>query len=141
MKLSEITVDAARIEDGEWVENIPEMEGLSLRVRGIGNAPFRRMQSRLIDALPRNRRVGGRIDPADQDRITGQCLAATVLLDWKGLEADDGSALPYCTEEAKKFLTEPAYRRFRDAVVWASTVVGEQRGEDEKADAGNSAST
>ena len=117
------------------------MEGLSLRVRGIGNATFRRMQSKLIDALPRARRVGGRIDPTDQDKITGQCLVVAVLLDWKGLEADDGSALPYSREDATRFLTEPAYRRFRDAVVWASTVVGEQRGEDEKADAGNSALT
>jgi hypothetical protein len=65
----------------------------------------------------------------------------TVLLDWAGLEAEDGTPLPFTKEQATEFLTKPEYRRFRDAVVYAATVVGDSQAESEKADVGNSSNT
>lgn len=140
MKLSALKVDADKIEGGAWIGNIPEMGNLELRVRGLQNAAFRRMQSKLLDAVPRSQRQGGRVDPDVLDRITSQCLAATVLLDWRGLEGEDDQPLPYTKEQASVFLTEPAYRRIRDAVVYAATVVGDAEAEGEEADVGNSSS-
>lgn len=124
MKLSDIEVDPVRIEQGEWVSDIPEMGELRLRVRGIGNADWRRIQSKLQDAVPRQHRVGNRIDPVEQDRIVNICLQGACLLDWDGVEGD-GEPLPYSKEMAAELLTNPKYRRFRDAVLWAATVVGE----------------
>ncbi|MDP4024461.1 hypothetical protein Q8W71_17690 [Methylobacterium sp. NEAU 140] len=137
MKLSALKVDADKIEAGEWVGDIPEMGDLRLRVRGLQNAGYRRLQSRLIDAVPRSKKQGGRVDPDELDRITSTCLASTVLLDWAGLEDEGGAPLPYSKETATEFLTNPAFRRFRDAVLYAATVVGDAGAETEKADAGN----
>ncbi len=137
MKMSELAVDAARLEGGAWVEEIPEMEGLRLKVRGANNADWRRLQTKLLEAVPRKQRVGGRLDPDTQDRITASLLLNTCLLDWQGLEDDDGNPLSYDKKMAEKLLTDPQYRRFREAVVWASTVVGEQEDLDVKDAAGN----
>jgi hypothetical protein len=138
MKLSDITVDAERLEKGAWVDNIPDMEGLRLKVRGANNVDWRRLQSRLLDAVPRKKRLGGRLDPDEQDRITASCLLNTCLMDWDGLEGDDGNPLPYSKEWADKLIKEPEYRRFRDAVIWAASIVAEENNIDHQDAVGNS---
>lgn len=139
MKLSDLASDPVATEQGEWVDTIPEMGDLRLKVRGIGNADWRRIQTKLIDAVPRSKRTGTRIDPEEIDRITTVCLHQACLLDWQNLSGDDGKPLAYSRDFALELLSKPEYRKFREAVVWAATVVGEQaavRIEDQK---GNSA--
>ncbi len=137
MKMSELAIDSARLETGAWVDDIPEMEGLRLRVRGSNNADWRRLQTKLIEAVPRKQRLGGRLDPDTQDRITSSLLLNTCLLDWEGLEGDDGQPVPYDKKMAEKLITDPQYRRFREAVVWAASVVAEQTDIDMKDAEGN----
>lgn len=138
MKLSSLKVDAAAIEDGEWIGSIPEMGDLEVRVRGLNNAKYRRLQSKLIDAVPRAKRQGGRLDPDEQDRITAICLRETVLLDWRGLEGEDGAPVSYTKDLANDLLTKPEFRRFREGVIWAAAQVGEERAAADEDDAGNS---
>lgn len=141
MKLSALKVDAAAIETGEWVGDLPGSGDLRLKVRGYQNAQFRRLQQRLIDAVPRDKRRGGRVDPDEIDKITSTCLGSTVLLDWSGLEDESGAAIPYSKEMATELLTKPEYRQFREAVIYAATVVGEADAAADKADEGNSSGT
>ncbi len=136
MKLSSIEVDPDKIEQGQWIGNIPEAGDLQLKVRGLQNADFRRLQGKLVEAVPRAKKVGGRLDPDEQDRVTNQCLAATVLLDWRGLE-DDNGPIPFSKEKARELLMDPRYRRFREAVIWAASVVGEEQAAALEDDAGN----
>lgn len=137
MKLSDLTVDTERQEKGAWVDNIPELEGLKLLVRGVNNADWRRLQTKLIEAIPRKRRIVGRIDTDDQERIQSSCLLNACLLDWDGLEDDDGKPIAYDKELARKLLFEPEYRAFRDGVVWAAMIVAEQTNEEQKELLGN----
>jgi hypothetical protein len=137
MKLSDIATDSERTEKGAWVEDVPELEGLKLCVRGINNSDWRRLQTKLIESVPRKKRATGRLDPDEADRIQSTCLLQTVLLDWDGLENDDGTAIAYDKETARKLLFDPAYRKFRDAVVWAATVVADQISDDRKETLGN----
>ena len=137
MKMSELAVDADRQENGAWVDDIPEMEGLRLKVRGSNNADWRRLQARLMDAVPRKKKIGGRLDPDEQDRIMSSCILSCCLLDWDGLEDDNGKPIPYSKEMAKKLLTEPQYRRFRDGVVWAASIVAENTVVEQEETAGN----
>lgn len=125
MKLTDLAVDTDRAENGAWVGDIPEVQGLRLKVRSSSNADWRRLLAKLTEAVPRKKRLGGRIDPEEQDKIISSCLMNTCLLDWEGLQNDDGTDIPYSKEMAKKLLTEPQYRRFRDSVVWAASIVGE----------------
>lgn len=137
MKLSDMKVDVAKVEQGGWVDNIPELEGLRLKVRGSGNKDYRKLMGRLVDATPRKQRFGGRLDPVAQDRITSICLRDACLLDWEGLEDEDGKPLPYSKEAADKFLTDPEYAKFREGVIWAASVVAEQEAADIEEDVKN----
>lgn len=125
MRLSELKIDAEKFEKGAWVDNIPDMGEVRLKVRGIGNADFRRLQTKLFDAEPRQYKVGGKLSPERQDAITAQCLANTVLIDWQGILDENDQPIPYSREMAKELLTNPEFRRFRDGVIWAASVVAD----------------
>jgi hypothetical protein len=125
MKLSDGRIDPSKLEDGSWVDNVPELLGVRFKVRGTNNKDWRKLNARLIDATPRKRRMGGRLDPDEQDRIMNELLLKTCLLDWDGIEDDDGKPLPYSLELARKLLNDPSLQKFREGVIWAATVVAE----------------
>lgn len=139
MKLSSLKINADAVEQGAWIDNIPELGGIRLKVRGNGNADFRRMQSKLIEAVPRGQRQRGMIDPDVQDTITARCLAHTVLLDWQGLTDDNDVPIPFTKEKALEFLLDPTLRPFRDGLAYASTIVAQTEAENLADDVGNSA--
>jgi hypothetical protein len=136
MKISELAVDADRQENGAWVDNIPELEGLRLKVRGSNNLDWRKLQNKLLDAVPRKKRIG-RLDLEEAEGIQTKCLLNCCLIDWEGLEDEQGKPIPYDKEMAKKLLTDPEFRRFRDGVVWAANIVADLKEEDEKDAVGN----
>lgn len=122
MNLSSIRIDAAAIEEGRWIENIPDMDGLRLRVRGLGSlghrAAAQKAQRGLVPADYRDRVL----KPEASDRVTGQALANGVLLDWEGVD-DDGKPVPYSAETALSYLTDPDLAVFREAVIWAAAQI------------------
>lgn len=136
MKLEKIDVE--KLEQGAWVDNIPEMGALRLKTRGSNNRDWRRLQNKLIAAVPRQKRMAGSMDPDEFDRITAILLRDTALLDWDGLEDLDGKPLPYSKEQAFEYLTNPEYgRKFLAAAIHAADMVAEQREEDAEQDAKN----
>lgn len=137
MKLSDARIDPVKVEEGEWIgakygTPIPEMGDLCVKVRGLNNVAWRRLQRELINAVPRKDRPGGRLSPKAEDDVTSRCLLAACLDDWSELEGDGeiGEAdkpVPYDRKLAGTLLTDARYRPFRDAVFWAASQVGEQR--------------
>ncbi|WP_185982980.1 hypothetical protein [Aureimonas mangrovi] len=140
MKLSALKINATAVEEGAWVDNIPELGGIRLKVRGHGNAHYRRLQSRLIEATPRSQRQRGSVDSDVMDQITNKCLAQTVLLDWDGLLDDNDQPIPFSAEAALAYLSDPSLRPFRDGVAFAAAIVAQTEEEGAKDDAGNSPS-
>lgn len=138
MKLSALKIDAEKLEQGAWVGNIPELEGVRFKVRGLGNTDFKRLQNRLIMAIPRKNRRNG-LSVEDQTRIESRCVVDTILLDWDGLEDDDGRAMPFSKELAADLLADPDMARLREGILYAAAIVAEQDAEDEEAVEGNSA--
>jgi hypothetical protein len=138
MKLSAVAIDPVAHEEGEWVDNIPEMGDLRLKVRGFGNSDWRRHASKLSAAVPREKKRGGIVDdPQEIDRINTSCLVNACLLDWSGLSDDADQPLPYSKAKAAELLNDPSLRRLRDAVLWAASTVGEQLAASKEAIAGN----
>lgn len=121
MKLSAIEVDSAIIEQGEWVDH-PYIPDVKVKVRGVGNADFRRLSTKLTRQFSAAQREAG-IDPNEQDRITATLLTETILTDWRGLEEEDGSPMPYSKERAAAILGNPNLRVFRDGVDQAAVIV------------------
>lgn len=137
MKLSGLKINAKVAEQGAWVDNIPELGEIRLKVRAAGNRDWRRLQAKLIAAVPRKHRVDG-LDPDEQDRINAICILQAGLLDWDHLEGDDGQPLPYSKETASKLLNDPEMVKFRDGAMWACATVAERDAEEAETIAKNS---
>lgn len=134
MNLNDIKIDPARLEDGAWVGDLPNMGDLELKVRGVGNKLYRTREAELLKKVPRSKR--GELDIADGDRITTTLLLETVLLDWRGI-VDGDQPLPYSREMAEKLLTDPAWRNFRAAVAYAGAIVAQETAVNQDADIKN----
>jgi hypothetical protein len=138
MKLGSLKTDLAKVEQGMWIDNIPDMGDLKLHVRPIGNPDYRRVYGQLVDGTPRDKKRGGQVtDFETRQNIAGRALADTVLLGWENLEGDDGKPLAYDAAKAKELLLDPEMTAFRDAVAWAATVASEQSIGNAEANAGN----
>lgn len=135
MKLSTIAVNAAAEEAGRWM-NSPGLPGVSFKVRGIGNSSYRALQAKLRAEIPRAELLRG-ISDENADRMQVTLLVETILLDWKGIEDDDGKPLKFTKEKAAKLLADPNLRVLREAVVSASALVGEDALAAQEADAKN----
>lgn len=125
MKRSEQKIDPKKLEQGAWVSNIQDMGDLRLKVRGVNNKDWRRMSAKLIDAVPRSKKVAGRIDPDELDRVNAILLRDCCLLDWDNNVEDDGTQIPYSKELADQYLRDPEWPAFREAVMWASLNVAQ----------------
>jgi hypothetical protein len=127
MKVNSIKIDLAKAEAGIWVGDIPDFEGVRLKVRPANNPDFRHLYSQLVETTPRHLKRGGMVRDKDtRNRIGAICLADTVLLDWEGFEDDAGKPLKYTAELAKQWLLDPEMAAFRDAVSWAGNVAEEE---------------
>lgn len=123
MDIKNLKRDTARIEGGEWIGDIPGMGELRLRVRGIGSTTYQAAVSRMSRAAPREDRLrDNSLKPAASMRITGRALQEAILLEWDGLESD-GKPLAFDKELALEWLTDPDFRSFFDAVIYAANVV------------------
>lgn len=136
MKLSALKTDVAKLEAGKWVGDIPDMDGLELQVRGLGNTDYKRLFEKKADAVPRSRKVRG-LQVDDRERIVGECLHEAILLGWRGLTDEGGSPVAFDPDLARSLLCEPEYAKFRAAVVWAANLVSEEAGESVEAAAKN----
>ncbi|XUM25114.1 phage tail assembly chaperone (plasmid) [Bradyrhizobium oligotrophicum S58] len=121
MKLSDIAVNPALIEQGDWVEDLPDMPGIRIKARGLGNSDYRKLEAKLIRQVPRALRIEG-LAPKDQDRIMGRLLLETVVLDVQGLE-DDSGPITYTRALGEKLLLDPEFARFRAAAATAAEIV------------------
>lgn len=126
MKLSEVALNVGNIESGQWIENIPEMDNLRIKTRGINNADWRRKMSKLLATVPRDKRRGNNVDGDEMDKIISQCLYECALQDWGNLSDADGKDIAYSKDFALTLLTDPQYRRFRDAALFAASIVGDE---------------
>jgi hypothetical protein len=133
VKISDIRVDAAKIEAGDWVgdltELFPGLEGVRLKVRGSGNADYRRLQAKKLRKV-----AAARLGPDKEQeaalQVTNELLAETILLDWDGILQEDGvTPLAYTKELSAQLLADPEMRIFREAVIYAGNLVASRKKE------------
>lgn len=127
MDISNLKRDSTKVEGGQWVDNIPGMEDIRLRVRGLSSKHVAALRSRKERKVSRDgREADGSLKQEVALRILGEVLHEAVLLDWDGL-SDGGKPLPFNSEIALEWLSNPDFTPFADAVVWAAGVVDRGR--------------
>ncbi len=115
MKLSAAFGTSEKLEiEGVWVDL---GEGGSIKVARAGNRENRRELKRLI--APHKAALRADNLPDDVlEKITIKVMARTILLDWKGIDDDDGKPIAYSQEAAEAQLTK--HKDFRDFVAGIS---------------------
>lgn len=131
MKISKFATDLELEESGVWVDI---GEGARLRVARVGNPRYRKRLRELL--APHKRLV--RIDklPEDlSDELVIKAFAETILLDWEGLEDDNGEPIEYSVEHAIELLTG-----LRDFRMMVAEIANEQEAfrREEQKEEGNS---
>lgn len=140
MKRGAIRMNSRAIARGEaaWIDGIPGMEDLRLKVRAMGNDDFQRRYDELSRAIPRTERDSmGRLSPEQDRRLTARIYCDTILCDWAGFTEDDGTPVPFSTEEARTILDDPDFADFAAAVGWAARKRAADLSADTEAAAGN----
>ena len=135
MRFDQFAVDADAIENGAERDAVG-LPGVKLKLRGAENYDWRRLQAKLIAEIPREKRLV-RIDPEDDDRITGQLLLQASLLGWSGIQDKDGAEMPFTVEAATVALTDPRYKRFRQSALATAQLLAEETEADRAAAAKN----
>lgn len=123
---------------GEWIDDVPEMEGVEFKVRSTNYKPFRVATAGLA------RRAGKKLNTDAGlhgfNISTGKPLAEHILLDWKGV-TNGGAELPFSRETALTILTADDQHgvgaSFRKAVEWAGDQVAERLAAKAKEASGN----
>ena len=112
------------------------MLGIRIKARGTNNSDYRALEANLVREIPRAERIEG-VSPKEQDRIAGQLLLETVVLDVEGLEDDDNKPLAYTRELGAQLLLDPEFRVFQAGAAYAGLIVAQRRKADEKLDTKN----
>jgi hypothetical protein len=109
MKLKALKSDLAAEADGKWFEY---EGGIRLKVARLGNPKHA--------AFLRKRRKDAKTD-ADFETLSAEAIARHVLLDWTGVDGEDGKPLAYSAEVGVQTLTDPTMKDFMADVVTLAT--------------------
>lgn len=125
MKLSDIRIDIDAVENGAWVNEIPDMGDLELKVRGLDCTAARALLERKarLRAGSVPARLAEQANAVNRENDRSDLLETVVLMDWRNL-ADDGTPVLYSPEMARRLIRSPEFRPFRLAVIWAGNRVG-----------------
>ncbi len=108
LNLKSLKANLARENDGEWQEYKEPAwpEAIKLKVRALTYQPY---QADLSDALRKaaaKTDAGGKVEPEEAARITGELLAKHILIDWSNIDE------PYSAETAISALCDIEDRKF-----------------------------
>ena len=124
MKVSSFKRDSSRAEAGEWVDDVPGFPGVRFKVRGLQSLAFSDAQARLQRQVPAHKRKeDGSIEPSLAYAVMGKAMQQAVLLDWDGIEDDEGNPMIYDADLAMTWLTDMDYSHFAEAIMAAAQVV------------------
>lgn len=128
----------ADLSEGEWVDDIPNMEGVRFKVRSTNYKPFRVATAGLA------RRSGKKLR-TDQGLVDftvtgGKALAEHILLDWDGV-TEGGKPIKHTPAKAIAILTADddfgIGQTFRTGVEWAGDSIADRIAETAMEAAGN----
>lgn len=135
-KLSEFRSDTRAINDGIWIHpdkaRYPDLEILT---RGFSDEYIDAQQIRLAAAAEKQDGLQSRIPNAERRQINAALLRDFLVLDVRGLENDDGTAVS--RDDFLAALDKPEYSKLQQACFAAAARVTSRSAEQIKGAAGN----
>ena len=124
MKLSAIRINSAMREQGQWIDNIPDLGGVKLKVRGVDNTDARRLRAKLVAEMPPTDKPRNVLTDEAAERLTVAILSESILMGWQGLENEDGTPIVFSIPQAAEILANPDFALFRNGVNFAANIIG-----------------
>lgn len=139
MKLGNLKVNSNLYDNGRWVDSKDirwpdELADIRVHVRALDSREARRVRSERLMAMEEAQRRD--LTPAQAYELNAAVLAHGVLVDWAGID-DDNGPIPFSAEAAEKLLADPDYRRLVDVVTTAAAIVQAEASTDMRAAAKN----
>jgi hypothetical protein len=102
MDIEKLVADPQLEKEGKWFVYDAD-EGVEFKLGYIGSKSYNRKLTRLLFAARRGRQ-GGNIPAGKQEEVQIESMIGTILLDWKGLDAN-GQPFVFSEANAKELLT------------------------------------
>lgn len=103
MKISKLKIDQDKCDDGIWID---WYDGARLKIARLNNAKHMKISQKLTKPYNNIRHNGGQIPNDKQLEIAAECLGRAILLDWEGLEDDDGKKISYSEEQSIELIKD-----------------------------------
>ena len=138
-RLNRIATDTEKASEGQWVEFCPAQDEndkpLELKIARIGNPVYTQRLQALV--RPHRRKVRMGFDD-DLEQFVKVAVAECCLVDWRGLDDEDGKPVAYSKAKSVEILTNPIYSDLLDFVMDVGGYAAVYREEAVVAIAGNS---
>ncbi len=112
-KISDVMADMDKVENGTW-QNYSA--GIQLLIANINNSEYKKERSKILKPYLRRLRTNA-ISADDILELLKPAAAKYLLKDWRNIEDDDGTAIPYSPEKALEFFKNPALNDFFNFVM------------------------
>lgn len=120
MNFEQLAKIDGRINAGGWVGDLPDLPGVSFKVRSTSNWDYQRLNAQL---RPPRKEDEPELTEAENTAIQTVLLRETILLDWSGIDE------PFSEEAATRYLALHVVR----AGVWYAAAVVASQGTEEAA--------
>jgi hypothetical protein len=122
MQVSKLRVNSTLYDSGRWVskDTLPALEDMSFHVRALDCIEARRVRTERLMAMPEDERKN--LTPHQSYVLDAAVIAHAVLVDWKGLEDENGE-IKFDPEAAEAILANPDFRRLVDLIKTCSLIV------------------
>jgi hypothetical protein len=112
MKLSAIKNDVALEEAGRWFDYL---DGFRIRIRSKRSPTFQKTIAAVYEPH-KHALQGGRLTEDMARRLTRESIARAAVVDWEGLESEDGEPIAFSEAKAVELFVDPAYRELFEFV-------------------------
>lgn len=132
-KLQLFRRDKKKSEEGVWVAF---EAGIELRIGRWNNPRFAALYTEKMRPHLAAARAGV-LSQEIADRILAECVAETILFDWRNVQGEDDQPLAYSTEVGVKTLQDPSYDELFEFIVGVAKKSAHFRADETAAAAGN----
>ena len=112
MKLGDIKNNTTTEVEGVWMAY---GGGMEIKLARMSNPKFEEYLRKLLRPF-RSKVADNSIADDTIEEMTNKALARYVLLNWKGLEDDEGTEVPYSEKKALELLSDKDFRDFNKDV-------------------------
>lgn len=137
MKLSDLELNLAAVDDGAWVDTLPDLEGVRVRVRGTDYKPYQKALRQALAGQGRKQRLQATMDVEGYDVLTRKLMAEHLVVAWDGIEDEQGLPVAATPALVMQVMTERRFRPLRDGILYAVNLVDSNLVEHREEAAGN----